>query len=58
MAFSCMECMRRFSQIVLIIINIIVVVSSDMNLPRAQCTVLALLCSLLNSSMGYVVQCG
>lgn len=28
MAFSCMECMRRFSQIVLIIINIIVVVSS------------------------------
>ena len=27
MAFSCMECMRRFSQIVLIIINVIVVVS-------------------------------
>ena len=43
MGFSCMECLRRFSQFVLIIINIIVVVSSERASAEPQASVWCLL---------------
>jgi hypothetical protein len=46
MAFSCMECMRRFSQIVLIIINIIVVVSS-LQIAPVRCVYIKIFTSYL-----------
>ena len=55
MGFSCMECLRRFSQFVLIIINIIVVVSTvpyhSERAPSERNTQASVWC-LLNLSQG------